>query len=740
MSMHETTTKNCISNVPVSWEAANENYLEAGLRCLRLRIKRRILWLRLKWAKDPLQNYQAIVVSDAQADQLLPGEDWDGEARYYEENQIAAAITRSLREAEQALSDQLRELFSAGQIPAIELLGHLFGLTQFDKQVLLLCLAPEIDPTFERLYAYLQDDAKRTYATPRLALALFASASSHSNEGTKRPDARKRLLSDAPLRHYRLVTLDSSTQPAALASARPLHLDERIADYLLGINRLDERVADTLRPVAAGLLAPSQRERVGHLATILKTERRQGCWPILNLIGESGSGKGAFARALSEQLHMQLHLLDVRHLPVSGRDFSDTLRLLEREAALLHMAFYLDATDIDTADPVLQTSVKNVIEQLNAILIVGSRERLRCERELLALPIERPDVYEQRALWRKALAGRSDNLNGSIDALVEQFDFGPKAIAQTVTAAEGRLKLRVSQENGDLTIEDLWHAAREQAGWRIESLAQRITPCYTWEDLVLPDDVFRQLQEIADQVAHRAHVYETWGFGAKLSRGRGINALFAGPSGTGKTMAAEVLANHLKLDLYRIDLAGVVSKYIGETEKNLKKVFDAAEQSGAILFFDEADALFGKRTEVKDSHDRYANIEVNYLLQRMEDYRGLAILATNRKSSLDHAFLRRLRFLVDFPFPRADSRQLIWQKVFPVQAGVDGIDYKALARLEITGGNIRNIALNAAFLAAGESCAIRMNHIMRAARREYAKIDKMVTSAEFGVHYEAMRA
>ena len=249
---------------------------------------------------------------------------------------------------------------------------------------------------------------------------------------------------------------------------------------------------------------------------------------------------------------------------------------------------------------------------------------------------------------------------------------------------------------------------------------------------MLPDDVGRQLREIADQVAGRSRVYEAWGFGAKLSRGRGIGALFAGPSGTGKTLAAEVLAAHLDLDLYRIDLSGVVSKYIGETEKNLRRVFDAAEQSGAILFFDEADALFGRRSEVKDSHDRYANIEVSYLLQRMEDYRGLAILATNLKSHLDPAFLRRLRFLVDFPFPDAAQRQRIWRRVFPPQAAVEGLDWAALARLEIPGGNIQTIALNASFLAAGAGAPIRMEHVFHAARREYAKLDRLITETEFG--------
>lgn len=278
-----------------------------------------------------------------------------------------------------------------------------------------------------------------------------------------------------------------------------------------------------------------------------------------------------------------------------------------------------------------------------------------------------------------------------------------------------------------LAAEDLWQACREQVGWQLGSLAQRLAPCYTWDDIVLPDNLMRQLREIADQVAARSQVYESWGFGARLPRGRGINALFSGPSGTGKTMAAEILANHLQLDLYRIDLAGVVSKYIGETEKNLRNVFDAAEQSGAILFFDEADALFGKRSEVKDSHDRYANIEIAYLLQRIESYRGLAILTTNMKSALDRAFLRRIRFVVQFPFPDEAAREAIWRRQFPAAAPIGDIDFPALSRLQLSGGHIRSVAVNAAFHAAAHQEAIGQDAVIAAARSEFAKLERSFT-------------
>jgi SpoVK/Ycf46/Vps4 family AAA+-type ATPase len=399
---------------------------------------------------------------------------------------------------------------------------------------------------------------------------------------------------------------------------------------------------------------------------------------------------------------------------------------------------YLDVTDLDSADRDVMTATHDWIERAGGVLFAGSRDRWQFRRDTIHIAVPRPDLASQRLLWMQSLEGVAHSLDGQIDAIVQQFDLGPEAIPQTVTAARGKAHQRPADDS-TLTAADLWQACREQVGWRLGDLAQHLEPCYTWDDIVLPEDVLRQIHEIAEQVVARPQVYEAWGFGARLPRGRGISALFSGPSGTGKTMAAEVLANHLDLDLYCIDLAGVVSKYIGETEKNLRNVFDAAEQSGSILLFDEADSLFGKRSEVKDSHDRYANIEINYLLQRMEAYRGLAILCTNRRSALDRAFLRRLRFLVEFPFPDWRHRRLIWQKVFPPQAPRASLDLEALSNLEISGGNIRNIALNAAFLAAGEGTAIRMEHVLHAARREYAKIDKLLTEAEFGAHYRAIR-
>ncbi|MCI0345580.1 MAG: ATP-binding protein, partial [Chloroflexi bacterium] len=388
-------------------------------------------------------------------------------------------------------------------------------------------------------------------------------------------------------------------------------------------------------------------------------------------------------------------------------------------------ALVVDGTRIEAGSEPAAV-VDELIRTVAAPLFVLSTEPWPIEARLLdVLPVKRPSRVEQRSLWRNALARHSNSVNGEIDAIVQQFDLGPAAISEIAAGA-------ARQSVGPISGRDLWDACRERTGSALDGLARRIEPAYDWEDIVVVDDVLEQLREVAEQVEQRARVYEDWGFGARLGRGRGITALFAGPSGTGKTMAAEILARHLRLELHRIDLAGVVSKYIGETEKNLRRVFDAAESSGAILLFDEADALFGTRTEVRDSHDRYANVEINYLLQRMEDYGGLAILATNRRAALDPAFLRRLRFVIEFPFPGQDERRRIWERVFPPAAALDDVDNGSLSRLEVTGGNIRTIAVNAAFLAAADARPIGMSHVMRAAAREYAKLSKPVSNAEFG--------
>jgi adenylate kinase family enzyme len=718
----------------LDWREENQAFLCSHLKRLRLLVQRRVLWLRQYWRHDPLQSYQGLVISEAEADWLLAGDDLRAEARFYRENSEAVQISQSIAETEREITEQIRLLAEAGRPPALEILVQQFGLTPFERNVLVLCMGPEMDPSFERLYGYVQDDITRKYATPHLALTLFP------NEDDPASTDRESLTSAGVLRRFHVVTLESGSHITASQGARPLRLSARIADYLMGVNRLDERAAEFLRPMPPVLLTPYHRDLIERLCDWIEAEGRQTRWPAINIVGPQAAGKAALAKALCGRLGQQLCRLDVSRLPATYSERDEIFRLLEREAILLRFALFVDVTKIEeVAESNLKKWVSEAIDGLNVFLLLGTRERWQAERKMIAVQLPKPDFSSQLALWKQALASVPHTLNGEIEGLVQQFEFGPSTIPWIVEAAQDRARLHSPDDSAKVTADDLWQACREQGTWHLAALAQPILPCYGWDDIVLPEDVFRQLEEIAAQVVNRSRVYEGWGFGAKLNRGRGISALFAGPSGTGKTMAAEILANHLNLNLCRIDLSGVVSKYIGETEKNLRKVFDAAEQSGAILFFDEADALFGKRSEVKDSHDRYVNIEISYLLQRMEDYRGLAILATNMKSLLDQAFLRRLRFLVDFPFPDAAHRARIWQHVFPKKATLEGLDYSLLSRMEITGGNIKNIALNAAFLAADRGEAIRMEHLLKAARREYTKIDKLMQESDFGPYYLSVK-
>jgi hypothetical protein len=698
------------------WRLANQAYVLAQVERVRLLLHRRVLWLRHCWSTDPLQPSAGLVVSDALADRLLAGQDPEQEASFHREDHAARRLTDELTVLGAELTRRREELADAGTPASLDALGYLFDLTAFEQDVLLLCLAPELDPGIERLYAYVQDDVARDHPTPRLACTLFGAATI---------GGRASFMPGAPLLRFRLVTLERGPHPGATPGGRPLRLDERVGAYLQGIDLADERLDDLLHPVPAAPLTARQRDLVEQVLQSARTGSATASRPLVNLVGPPAVA-AAFARALTDRLGVRLRRLDPARLPLAGPERRAAQQLLEREAVLAQLAVYLDAGSEDGGQAEL-------LERLDLpLLLVGSPEQRTVGRACLAVRVSKPGPHGQRELWRDALAGRDGEVaEGEIDAIVQQFDLDPRGIVEAVAAAAGRVRPRADGGEG-VTADDLWQACRERGGLHLDDLARRIQPRYGWDDIVLPADGMEQLREIAAQVASRPRVYEAWGFGRRLGPGRGISVLFAGPSGTGKTMAAEILAGDLRLDLYRVDLAGVVSKYIGETEKNLRRVFDAAERSGAILCFDEADALFGKRSEVKDSHDRYANIEVDYLLQRMEDYRGVAILTTNRKAALDRAFLRRLRFLVEFPFPDAELRRRIWQRSFPPEAPVGDLDWGALARLEIPGGNIRNIALNAAFLAARDSAEIRLEHVMQAARREYTKADRLIDPAEFG--------
>ncbi|MBD1823640.1 ATP-binding protein [Cyanobacteria bacterium FACHB-DQ100] len=604
--------------------------------------------------------------------------------------------------------------------PAIEQLCEVFGLTPFERKILLLCAGVELDSTVAALCAAIQEDSRHAYATFGLALSAFPA--SHWSA----------LYPNRPLRRWRLVELANSGS----LTRNALQIDERVLHYLTGGQDLDARLTSLVDriPVPKDLV-PSHQVLADQIAASWVQTSSGTRLPIVQLSGEESGSQRAIASRACASLGLDLYVLSAQNLPLAPAELEALVRLWEREAAFSQSALLLDCRSLSDASR--EPAIAQFMETLNSGLILASAERRQAEnRTLITIDVHSPTSEEQQSLWEQTLKSASVDLNGTIPALVAQFDLSAPTIRSIGAEAQAQAAIAQTASEGMPTSPNpslqtlLWNACRAQSRPRLAELAQWIAPAATWEDLVLPEPQKQLLREIAIQVRHRNTVYERWGFASKGARGLGISALFSGLSGTGKTMAAEVLANELQLDLYRIDLSSVVSKYIGETEKNLRRVFDAAEQGGAILLFDEADALFGKRSEVKDSHDRYANIEVSYLLQRMEAYRGLAILTTNLKNALDTAFLRRIRFIVQFPYPDVAQRAEIWQHIFPAKTPTEALDVQKLARLNASGGNIRNIAVYAAFLAAEEQESVRMKHLLRAARMEFAKFEKTPTEAE----------
>ncbi len=600
--------------------------------------------------------------------------------------------------------------------PALEVLCDTFRLTRFERNVLLLCAGVELDGRFARRCADALGTKQPFAPSYGLTLAVF-------------PDAHwSAVAPNAPLRRWRLVEI----KPGDSLTTSALRIDERILHYLAGVSYLDPRLESLLEPLAGqGSLVPSHRHVAERIAELWSESSSTAMLPAVQLHGQDAEAKYLIASDACRMLGLAAYRLDSAVLPAAPAELDALSRLWTREAALMAGALVVDCHDIDPSDVVRRSAVKRFVETTSGALMVATRTReLDLRRVSLVLDVPALTRDEQHDVWRSALGSGPRTVNGEYLSLVSQFNLGVTAIHAAAREVQGRQSSHGDRSNGEELAADLWAACRTQARPALANLAQRIEPRATWEDLVLPTSKIDTLHQIAVQVRQRYTVYDKWGFAAKSARGLGISALFWGPSGTGKTMAGEVLANELYLDLYRIDLSSVVSKYIGETEKNLRRIFDAAETGGAILLFDEADALFGKRSEVKDSHDRYANVEISYLLQRMEDYRGLAILTTNMKTALDTAFQRRIRFIVQFPFPDATQRAEIWRKSFPSGTPTEGLDVAKLARLNVAGGHIRNIALNAAFRAADERASVQMQHLLHAARSEYAKMERPLTDAE----------
>ena len=620
--------------------------------------------------------------------------------RHGEQN---GAIGRRTGEPETPV--EANELDSAIEQSALNNLCALFSLSPFERDVLLLCAGMELDSAFAADCIAASGDPRKT--CPTFSLALAALAEPHWSA----------LLPAAPLRRWRLIELSNVDS----LTISPLRIDERILHYLTGLSYLDERLYGLFEPVSLSSALPPSQQAIADRLVALWRESNTGM--AVQLFGNDDSARRAIPAAACAALKVPLYLIRASEISTGPTEREAYVRLWERETVLSGCVLLIDCDRADSGEV-----TRLFIERSRGAIILAATEPLRdTPRPLIKIEVNKPRPTEQNAIWRAVLGPLAERLNGQIGQVTSQFHLDTVSIQAAGAEMSGRSS-PTEVESGT----ELWEICRTQSRRTLPGLAQRIEASAAWDDLVLPEPQRQILREIALHVRHRFTVHEQWGFSQRSTRGLGISTLFSGPSGTGKTMAAEVLANELRLDLYRIDLSQVVSKYIGETEKNLAKVFEAAEGGGAILLFDEADALFGKRSEVKDSHDRYANIEVSYLLQRMESYRGLAILTTNMKSALDPAFLRRIRFIIQFPFPNTAQRAEIWRRIFPGQTPTDSLDIDKLAQLNIAGGSIQNVALRAAFLAADAGEPVRMNHLLAAARSEYSKIEKPLTEMEIG--------
>ncbi len=585
-------------------------------------------------------------------------------------------------------------------------LVEVFGLTDFERDLLMLCAAVELDATAADAVSHIlvTPDPR-----PTLGLALACLPKAHWDA----------LVPEAPLRSWQLITVSGGD---TLVGQRAT-IDERILQHILGLPGLDRRLNGVVTSMAPDAkLYPSHRQLSTNLAEWLTTNNQP---TLVTLGGGDESARRSVAAAALHDAGASAMLVIAAGLPGPGPALHDTARLIDREWILSRRLPVL--TGIDANSHV----VAALLEMISTPVVITSgttsdaldaaASRSRRHEELSA-----PTPTEQRELWHTVIDG---TYNDEMASAIEDVSHRHRLSANTITAIGRELNDTTSQ--ADVTS-SLISLSRERSRSRLDTLAQRVTSQAGWDDIVLPQGHLALLRDIARHVKHRTTVYERWGFGDLTSRGLGVTALFAGESGTGKTLAAEIIANELELDLYRVDLAATVSKYIGETEKNLARLFDAAERSGAVLLFDEADALFGKRTEVRDSHDRYANLEVAYLLQRMETYRGLAILTTNLRSNLDRAFVRRVRFIVQFPFPNETQRAEIWRRTFPPQTPLENVDPHVLAKLTIPGGSIWSIALAAAFSAAEAQTPVTTELVLHAARTEYAKTDRALTSVESG--------
>lgn len=645
-------------------------------------------------------------------------------------------IDQTLRQLELQIDARVDESRMHGvRLPIVEL-AERFALSPREIDLLVACLAVELDRRYERVYGFLHDDMSRRLASPGLAISLYCQGSD------EQLSARALLNAQAPLRYYRLLEVMEESAAVPWLS-RSMRIDERIVSFLVGEHTIDARIARHVASPDAGIESfdagvlgrghDESIERIVHLAGASQGRRK----PLIYLHGGRHSGADAVVRGAVRRLDMPVMTVDAELLADSATDFEQALFLLFREGLLSQAAIYLRNIDRALAEPLGASRYRALLRRAAEMgsIVFASGETMWCWQlpadpvVLRIIELQADGFVEQMNAWQVMSDG--EFTDAELHHLVSLHPLPVAAIRDVWRMAQ--VLVATNDDGAAPTLEQVQQACRAFGGTPVSSLARRIEPKHRFSDLVLPSAQLEQLAAICSQAKHSSIVYGSWRFDRKLSLGRGLNAMFTGQPGTGKTMAAEVLAAELGVEILKIDLSQIISKYIGETEKNLRQLFDQAASANAILFFDEADALLGKRSDVKDAHDRYANTETAYLLQKMEEYPGITILATNLRQNIDAAFVRRLRFIIDFPFPEDEDRLRIWQAVWPseVPLGPD-VDLAVIARqFRLAGGSIRNVALAAAFLAAEQSEPVSMRHLMQATKREFQKMGRLINEEEY---------
>jgi hypothetical protein len=610
---------------------------------------------------------------------------------------------------------ELRE--SMAITPALERLCETFQLSPFERHILLMCIAINLYPDFASLCNDLND--KRPYPTFGLAIKTFPGADVDWQAFTP----------TSPLQHWLLIQAEMSTGETHPPLYQPLVIDPAILHYVMGQPCTDPQLTGLIKRFlppsstqsSPSILPPSHQAVLDQIYSVWTETFATTAPSVVQLCGNDPSIKKTLAALACHQIHHDLCILNASVLPLHPIHLDQLLRRWERQSQLNQSALLIQCESLSPSEGSQNTALVEFIENSTTPLLVSTNSRVSVrDRPTIVLDVPRLAPQEQIDLWHHHLDDVAQTLNGHVGALVTQFNLNASDIQSICLQAKTQAKALDSKD--DSLGDTLWNLCRTQSRISLDGLTKRIEPRATWDDLLLPEATTSLLRQIVAHSRERATVYQQWKMSGHTTRGQGLAVVFYGVSGTGKTTAAEIIANELNLDLYRIDLSQVVDKYVGETEKKLELTFAAAERSGAVLLFDEADSIFGKRSDVKEARDRYANLEVSYLLQRIEEYSGLAILTTNLINAMDNAFKRRLRFMVQFKEPDAAQRQELWQRVFPDSVPKQGLNYQALGQLGVSGAIIRAIAEGAAFLAANEKEPVMMRHLKEAAFVELVKM------------------